>query len=308
MTGVLLVNMGGALSRKEMKIFLSRMFMDPYILPFNKFTRSILSFIISNTRYKKSWKKYELIGGTPIIRATERTMSALQNELPDTFKVKVAFSYTSPLIHESLASFNNEGINDVTVIPLYPQASHTTTLSVISDANNAVKRFPGMKLKFINEFYQHESFVKFWAKNIHEQITKTSYCSPYLIFSAHSIPKQLVDKGDTYPKAIEECAKNIAHKLGLEYECAFQSQMKGSNWIGPEVKERLKELASSGKEEIILIPISFVNENLETLYDMDEYMIPYCKKELGIKKISRINIPEANPLFIQLLANIIRNN
>ena len=234
-------------------------------------------------------------------------MSALQNELPDTFKVKVAFSYTSPLIHESLASFNNEGVNDVIVIPLYPQASHTT-LSVVSDANNAVKRFPGMKLKFINEFYQHESFLKFWAKNIHDHIIKNKYCSPYLIFSAHSIPKHMVDKGDTYPKTIDECAKNIAHKLGFEYECAYQSRIKGSTWIGSEIKERLKELAASRKDEIILIPISFVNENLETLYDLDEDIIPYSKKELGIKKISRINIPEADPLFIQLLADIIRNN
>ena len=79
MKGVLLVNMGGANSPAELKLFLARMFNDPYILPFGKLGRNLLSFIISNTRYKKSWKKYELIGGSPIIDATKKTVEKLQH-------------------------------------------------------------------------------------------------------------------------------------------------------------------------------------------------------------------------------------
>jgi len=307
MTGVLLVNMGGATSQKEMKVFLSRMFNDPYILPFNKLGRSILSFFISNTRYKKSWKKYELIGGTPIISATQKTMIALQNELPDSFKVKIAFSYTSPFIQESLLSLYNTGIKEVIVIPLYPQASYSTTSSVISDARKIGVKFFDLNLRFVNEFYAHESFVKFWAKNIHEHVARKKYSQPYLIFSAHSIPNYMVENGDTYPKAIEESAKLISQKLGYDYEFAYQSGMRGGKWIGPDTKDKLKMLAESGKDEIVLVPISFVNENLETLYDMDRDIIPYCKNELKIKNISRVNIAEADPLFIQLLADIIRN-
>lgn len=307
MTGILLVNMGGATSQKEMKVFLSRMFKDPYILPFNKLGRSLLSFIISNTWYKKSWKKYELIGGTPIISATQMTMNALQNELPDSYKVKIAFSYTSPFVKESLMSFYNAGIKEVIVIPLYPQASYSTTSSVISDAKKVGARFSDLNLRFVNEFYLHESFVKFWAKNIHEHVVRNKYSQPYLIFSAHSIPKYMVDKGDTYPRAIEVSARSIAKKLGYDYEFAYQSGMRRGEWIGPDVKERLKILAESVQEEIVLVPISFVNENLETLYDMDHDIIPFCINELGIKKISRVNIAEADPLFIQLLVDIIRN-
>ncbi|MFH0867443.1 MAG: ferrochelatase, partial [Bacteroidota bacterium] len=109
MIGILLVNMGGASSLKEMKMFLSRMFNDPFILPYGKTIRILLSFIISNSRYKKSWKKYELIGGTPIIRVTQKIVHVLQNEIPDSFQVKMAFSYTSPFIHESMESFHNSG-------------------------------------------------------------------------------------------------------------------------------------------------------------------------------------------------------
>lgn len=307
MTGVLLVNMGGALSQKEMKVFLSRMFKDPFILPYGKTGRNLLSFIISNSRYKKSWKKYELIGGTPIVKATESAVKALQNEVSDSFNVKMAFSYTSPLIHESMEAFYKEGTKDVIVIPLYPQASHSTTSSVVFDANNAANGLQGMKIRIINEFYQHEGFIKFWASNIHEHVIGLKYCSPYLIFSAHSIPQYMVDNGDTYPKAIEYCARKIAQKLGFDYEYAYQSGMKRGEWIGPDVKERLKTLAESGINEIVLIPISFVNENLETLFDMDRDLIPYGRDVLGIDKISRVAIAEADPMFIQLLADIIRN-
>lgn len=307
MTGILLINMGGATSRKEMKVFLSRMFRDAYILPVDKLDRYLLSFIISNLRYKKSWKKYELIGGTPIISATQKTMNALQNELPDTFLVKMAFSYTTPLISESLISFYNAGIKEVTVIPLYPQASYSTTSSAISDSNKVLSYLPGLKLHFIKEFYSHEGFIKFWAKNIHDHIVVNNYERPYLVFSAHSIPKYLLKKGDTYPSAIEESSRLIAQKLDLDYEYAYQSGMKKGDWVGPDVKDRLKVLASAGKSEIVLIPISFVNENLETLYDMDMDIIPFGKNELGIKKISRVRIAEADPLFIQLLTDIIRN-
>ena len=308
MTGVLLVNMGGATSQKEMKIFLSRMFIDPFIIPLGNLPRIILSFIISNTRYKKSWKKYELIGGTPIISATQKTMNVLQKELSDSYKIKIAFSYSSPFIDESLLSFYNSGIKNIVVIPLYPQSSFTTTSSVISDAKKVLEQFSDMKLQFVNEFYKHESFINFWGENINDHIKKENYNHPYLIFSAHSIPKYLIEKGDTYQKAIEANAANIAHSLGFEYECAYQSQMKKDKWIGPDVKERLKTLAESGKEEIVIVPISFVNENLETLYDLDMDIIPYGKDELKIKNISRVAIAEADPLFIKLLVDIIRNH
>ncbi|MFH0866534.1 MAG: ferrochelatase, partial [Bacteroidota bacterium] len=203
--------------------------------------------------------------------------------------------------------FHNSGIKNVIVIPLYPQASYSTTTSVESDARKVVTGFPDMKLNFIHEFYHREGFVKFWAKTIHDHIIKNNYRTPYLVFSAHSIPVSLVKNGDTYQKAIEECSKKIAKKSGYDYEVAYQSGMSRGKWIGPDVKERLKALARAGMDEIVLVPISFINENMETLYDMDMDIIPFGKNALGIKKISRANIPDADPLFIQLLADIIRN-
>jgi protoporphyrin/coproporphyrin ferrochelatase len=307
MTGVLLVNMGGPRSLKEMKTFLAKMFKDPFILPFNKTGRNLLSFIISNVRYKKSWKKYELIGGTPIINATYKTVTSLQERLGDQFKVRMAFSYSSPLIEESLMAFKAAGINEITVIPLYPQSSYTTTSSVKADIEKVTSKDVSFKIKFVKEFFDHEGFIGFWSEITAEHILANKYQNPLLLFSAHSIPKKLVTKGDTYPVAIEQSSRLIAKNMGLEFELAYQSGMSNGEWLKPDVKVSLKRLAEAGKKEIIIVPISFVSENLETLYDIDKVIIPYAKNELGIESVSRVNIPVANHLFIQLLADLAKN-
>ena len=304
MTGVLLVNMGGANSPEELKIFLARMFKDPFILPFGKMGRSLLSFIISNTRYKKSWKKYELIGGTPIIKATEKTVEKLQLSLGSQYRVQMAFSYSQPFIKESLIDFINVGIHEIVIIPLYPQASLSTTSSVEMDAYNTISEFADLKVSFIKEFYKHQGFITFWTKLINAHLKNNNLNKPLLIFSAHSIPKSLVTKGDSYPVAIETSAKLIAEKTGLDYNVAYQSGM-GKNWIGPDTVNVLKKLAANRQIEILIIPISFVNENLETLYDIDMEIIPYAKEVLGIKNISKVEIPVANDDFIKLLKDIV---
>ena len=304
MTGVLLINMGGANSPEELKAFLARMFKDPFILPFGKLGRNLLSYIISNTRYKKSWEKYLAIGGSPIIEATEKTKQALQEKLGANFNVKIAFSYSAPLIKDAIRSFKDDGIPQLKVIPLYPQASYSTTDSVQSDVNDAISGVTNIEMNFNREFYDHPDFVNFWTKLIKNHITENPCTDPLLLFSAHSIPKALVDKGDTYPQAIQASAKAIAESLSCKWEVAYQSGMKRSGWIGPDVISALKNLAEKGEDNIIIIPISFVNENLETLYDIDQQILPAARKIPGIKNISRVKIPVADPQFINLLCKL----
>ena len=303
MIGVLLVNMGGAESPKEMKTFLSRMFKDPYILPFGKTERNLLAFIISTTRHKKSWKKYQLIGGTPIIKATKKTKQLLQDSLGSNYQVEMAFSYSQPLISESLYTFIKKDIKDIVVIPLYPQSSYSTTISVESDVKKVSEK-ENLNIRFVKEFYQKELYIEFWTNLINNHINEKKYNKPFLLFSAHSIPEYMVEKGDTYLSAIFESASLISNHMELDFDVVYQSGMTGK-WIGPDVNVRLKEMAAGEKEEIVIIPISFVNENLETLYDIDKIIIPFATKKLGIKNISRVCIPEGDENFIKLLNHLI---
>jgi ferrochelatase len=115
----------------------------------------------------------------------------------------------------------------------------------------------------------------------------------------------MIQKGDTYAWAIAESSNMIAKNLGLAYDFAWQSGMKRGEWLKPDTKDRLQELKESIDSPIVMIPISFINENLETLYDLDHDLIPYAKDVLGIKNISRVQIPEANETFIELLADLV---
>lgn len=305
MKGVLLVNMGGVTSEAEMKTFLKKMFMDPYIIPLAKPLRKIISLLISNTRYKRSWKKYEGIGGTPILKATEVLRREVQQQIGINYKVALAYSYAHPYINESLAELRNDGVTEIKVIPLYPQTSYTTTSSVIAECKKALLKMPELNLDYCYGFYRNDEFIAFWESQISKLIEEKKYKNPKLVFSAHSIPLSMVKRGDKYPEAISLSARNIATKLGLEYEVAYQSGMRSGKWLGPDTTDLLDCIAEhENAREIIIVPISFVSENLETLYDIDKYIIPFAIKKLGIKNISRVMIPEADPVFVKLIKTL----
>ena len=171
------------------------MFKDPYILPYGKVVRNLLSFIISTTRYKKSWKKYELIGGTPLVKATRKTADNLQLLLGEKYSVKYAFSYSMPDIPACLESFKKDEISDITVIPLYPQASYTTTSSVLADIKKIADRDLFYSISFKGEFYNNPGFITFWANLIREHMKSHELDNPTLVFSAHSIPQYHIENG-----------------------------------------------------------------------------------------------------------------
>jgi protoporphyrin/coproporphyrin ferrochelatase len=308
MKGVMLVNMGGPESPEELKVFLARMFKDPYILPYGKPVRNLLSFIISRARYRESWKKYDMIGGTPLVRSTRKTAASLQTLLGNTFTVKFAFSYSSPDIRTCLNAFKTDNIQDITVIPLYPQSSLTTTSSVVADIRKVTDKDPFFKVRVQDEFYNHPGYNAFWITNIQRHLYNKKIEDPTLVFSAHSIPEYNISNGDTYAASIVNSAASIATEMGLPYEAAFQSGMRRGKWIGPDIKEHLKTMREEGIDNLVLVPISFVHENLETLYDLDRDIIPYALETLGFKHVSRVNLPETDPILVSMLADLIVEN
>ncbi|MBI5539385.1 MAG: ferrochelatase [Bacteroidia bacterium] len=304
MTGVLLINMGGPESPLEVKKFLRLMFLDKHIIPAPYIIRNLLSFYISSTRYKKSWSRYQIIGGTPIKKDTDKLVIITQNTLGTSFKVKAAYSYSEPFISTAISEFNNENIKNIIAIPLYPQASITTTESVAFDIEKIKNNFPQIKIKVAKEFFTNKYFIEFWNNIISFHNKENNLTNPLLLFSAHSIPVSFIKKGDTYQKGIEESAKLIANSLGLEYKVSYQSGMNPKTWLGPDTITTIKELALKDKNEIVIIPISFVSENLETLYDLDNQIIPTIKNEIKIN-ISRVKIPAIHTSFTEMIKNIV---
>ncbi|HEY5507200.1 MAG TPA: ferrochelatase, partial [Paludibacter sp.] len=188
MTGVLLVNMGSPLSKKQMRQFLFNMFCDKAILPFPKVQRTALAFIISTFRYRGSWEKYELIGGSKLMESMGMISKELSIELGADFLVLSAYSYSLPSIQTMIEAFQNKGIKDIKIITMYPQSSFSTTESVKMDVDNVLKKYPELNVRILGTYGENKHFISYWVTLIRETIQKNNYKTPILLFSAHAIP------------------------------------------------------------------------------------------------------------------------
>ena len=299
MKGILLINMGAPDSLSDMKIFLKRMFRDQNIIPLKKPLRYMVAWIISTVRHKKSWAKYQLIGGSPLKKSCNEIVSELQKTSnTDTF---IAYSYSNPSIQEVLETMKAKGITEITVLPMYPQWSYSTTRSVLQDIERVMPK--SIKYTFIKEYYTETLFVQFWVKQIQKTIKATGVINPTLLFSAHSVPQYHIDQGDTYEQAIHQSGKLIAESMNLPYHISFQSKIGKMKWVEPDTITMLKNLSFDGVGDILIIPISFLTENLETLYDIDTEIIPQFKSAFKtIEKVSLIDSEKGiSQLFSQLL-------
>jgi ferrochelatase len=347
---VLLINMGSPSSQKEMKYFLQKMFRDPAIIPFPAFLRNLIAFIISNVRYKESWEKYELIGGSPLMESMNNINKLLSDELGKEYIVTVAYSYSQPGIKDGIDYLSSKGVKEIKVIPMYPHSSFSTTGSVkrdISEIKNSLRSSHLPVITVAESFYNNKHFIKFWKSAIESAITKYKLITQnselitqnpehktILLFSAHAIPQSHVRNGDKYVEEIKESARLIASTLNLDYKVSFQSKIGKIKWVEPDTKELLKEFsvlssqfsvpssqisvpssqisalssqlsALSSQLSVLIVPISFLNENLETLYDLEHDIIPYAKSELGIQNIFRVEIPSSHPSLIKTFSDII---
>lgn len=305
MKAVLLANMGAPVSEKSMKIFLKRMFSDKAIIYAPAFVRSIVSTIISNMRYKSSWKKYRMIGGSPLFASMDKAASELKVLLPDDYTVHSVYSYSQPFIQDFVSGLYHSGIKEITVISMYPQASFSTTGSVQTDIDKLKSEFPDIDFLFMEEYFDNEHFIAFWTTQLIQKIKEKSYQKPYLLFSAHAIPQSFIKRGDLYVEKINASAKLISERLNLPYSVGYQSKIGNVEWTKPYTLDHLKELHKQGIDQIIIVPLSFINENLETKYDLDTEIIPYALNEIGIKDICRIKIPESDKNLIKMFYEFI---
>ncbi len=300
---VLLVNMGSPHDKKSMKTFLKKMFLDKAILPLPFILRVVIAFIISKIRHKNSWAKYEKIGGSPLKKSMNNIKNELQKNIDSTTKISIAYSYSEPYFSDEIKRFYKSGIKDFIVIPMYPQSSFTTKGSLQNDINKI--KCNDINIKLVNEFCENKLFFEFWISLINQKIAELNYKKPYLLFSAHSIPQYNIEKGDTYSQKINFNAEKISSELNLPYSVCYQSKLGKIKWTEPDILSHLNELKNKNIDEIIIIPISFISENLETLYDLDLEIIPYAKQKIGINNIGRINIPLKNEVIIKMFNEII---
>lgn len=306
---VILANLGAPSKLDEVRPFLKNLFADPDIFhfPFGKPGQAFFSSMIARFRAPKSRKFYAAIGGgSPLHANTVKQAERLKEALKDQgdYSVFVAQRYWKPYIREVADLLGNNKFDDIILIPLYPHYSTTTTLSIMNEWKRTVFGLP--RPKIIERFYEIDGYNEACAEKIREQI---SLCreKPHILFSAHSIPQKRVDDGDPYENEITHNMELIMEKVGADefsYSLCYQSRVGPVKWLEPTVEEEVERLVNECKYSIVVFPISFVSEHLETLWELDILKKEAALKK-GIKEYQRASTVGTNEKFIQVLKELV---
>jgi protoporphyrin/coproporphyrin ferrochelatase len=315
--GVLLLNLGGPEQLEDVRPFLFNLFSDPEIirLPF-VWLQKPLAWLISSSRAKKSQENYKLIGGgSPLLRITQEQGQALQAALQQKgqdAQIYVGMRYWHPFTEEAIARIKRDNVTRLVILPLYPQFSISTSgssfrlLSKLWEEDPALQR--QVDYTVIPSWYKRSGYLQAMADLIAEQIDQFDQPDQaHVFFSAHGVPLSYVEEaGDPYQKEIEDCTQLIMQTLNRPnaHTLAYQSRVGPVEWLKPYTEETIEELAAAGIKNLLVVPISFVSEHIETLQEIDmEYR--EVAEHAGIENFRRVPALNTHPVFINDLADMV---
>lgn len=314
--GVLLLNLGGPEKLEDVRPFLYNLFSDPEIirLPFT-WLQKPLAWMIATMRHTKSQENYKQIGGgSPLRRITEEQAVALEEKLGEkghNAQVYVGMRYWHPFTEEALLKIKRDRIEKLVILPLYPQFSISTSGSSFRLLEKIWEDDPELqKIDYtvVPSWYRRSGYLQAMAQLIAQEL---DHCpnpdQVHIFFSAHGVPLKYVEEaGDPYQAEIEECTKLIMKTLNRPnpHTLAYQSRVGPVEWLKPYTEEAIPELAKQGVEDLLVVPISFVSEHIETLQEIDmEYR--ELAEESGIKNFYRVPALNTHPVFINDLADMV---
>lgn len=310
---VVLFNLGGPDSLDAVQPFLENLFNDPDIfkIPFQK----ALARFISKKRAPKVQKEYKLIGGSsPINMWTEKQRSMLQDNLVKNnidAEVFVAMRYWKPLTKETAETVASKKFDKIILLPLYPHFSISTTGSSFNEWRRVYKG-ESSNLVYINSYPTNQFYVSAINQRIDEALlifSEGKRKDVQLVFSAHGTPVSYVKKGDPYSGQIKETINEVMKKRNFSHHhhLCFQSKVGPAKWLEPSTSDTIKELSLNGKKHLLIIPISFVSDHVETAFELNiEYR--HVADESGIENYVVMNGLNDSQLFIQALSELVKAN
>lgn len=308
-TAVVLFNLGGPDSLGAVKPFLFNLFSDPAIIGAPAPIRWLLARYISAKRAPTARGIYQMLGGrSPLVPETEAQARALEHVLGHGFKCFIAMRYWHPFTHEAVEAVKEWGADEVVLLPLYPQFSGTTTGSSVKEwKKRAAEQGLNVPTRMACCYPDQPGLVAAMAdlaRAGHEEASAAG--RPRILFSAHGLPKSVIDKGDPYQAQVEMTAAAVARATGiadLDWAICYQSRVGPQEWIGPSTEAELERAGRDGVP-VVVVPVAFVSEHSETLVELD---IEYREKanHLGIPAYVRVPALGCHPLFIRGLADVI---
>jgi ferrochelatase len=309
-TAVILFNLGGPHSLREVRPFLRNLFSDPAILRVQPAFRRALAWFISMRRAPTAKRIYAQIGGkSPIVEQTRAQAIALEEVLrkKGEWRVFSCMRYWHPMSTDVVRQVKAYNPDRVVLLPLYPQYSTATTASSIEDWKHSALR-EGLKCEThtICCYPTDRRFIAAHAELLRQAYWRASEeGEPRVLFSAHGLPEKIVAAGDPYPWQVEKTVHAIVDLMAmdeLDYVVCYQSRVGPLKWIEPSTEEEIERAGKDGKS-VVVVPVSFVSEHSETLVELD---IEYAKlaKKAGVKNYVRVPALAASPHFIEALAEL----
>ena len=304
---IVLLNMGGPNNINEVQVFLNNMFNDKHVISAPRPIRALIAKLIIFKRLKESKSNYEKIGGkSPIVGYTQKLIDLLEQKVDAS--VHMVMRYTPPFAKDVIKDLLH--VDEIYAIPLYPHYSTTTTLSSMEDLHSTLKSY-GIKAKVltVDSYYSDSSYNKAIVERIKEALGDEDAKNFELVFSAHGLPKRIIDKGDPYQKHLRYnlfYARKELFAQGIEFHkthLAYQSRLGPLEWIRPYLDDKLATLE---KKKVIIYPLAFTIDNSETEYELvKEYK--EIADQLGFVDYRVAKAPNEHPLFVKSLVNIYEN-
>ncbi|XP_075989818.1 ferrochelatase, mitochondrial isoform X2 [Anticarsia gemmatalis] len=313
-----MLNMGGPETVDQVGGYLHRIMTDRDMIQLP--VQSKLGPWIASRRTEEVQKKYnEIGGGSPILKWTN-TQGKLLTEmldriLPDSAPHKhyVAFRYVPPFTEETFAQLEKDGVERAVIFSQYPQYSCATTgssLNAIADFYKNRNVPSNITFSMIERWGNHPLLGKVFAERIRDKLQlfpENVRDDVLVLFTAHSLPLKAVSRGDTYPHEVSATVSSTMQQLGTRnpHRLVWQSKVGPLPWLQPYTDDAIKAYAKQGRKHLILVPIAFVNEHIETLHELD---IEYCDelaKEAGIEQIERAAAPNDHPIFIEAMTDVV---
>jgi ferrochelatase len=315
--GVVLLNLGGPDSPDAVKPFLFNLFNDPEIInfPLSFLFRKRLAKLISDKRSPRIVEQYNQIGGkSPINELTQRQANALQKELDGNIvsRVYIAMRYWKPFTEEVMRQIEKDEINEVVLLPLYPQFSKSTTGSSVKEWNRLAIKHPyvkELKTTVIERYYDYIPYIDSIVERINQTLgkfPKDELNNVHIMFSAHGTPVKLVREGDPYQQEIIKTVVAVTErgKFPQKHHLSYQSKVGPQKWLEPKTPDVIEKLAGEGVKYMLIVPIAFVSDHLETLFEIG-IEFRHLAKEKGVEQFEVMEGLNDSPKFIKALKELV---
>ena len=313
-TAVVLLNLGGPDRLEAVRPFLFNLFFDPAITEMAAPFRWVFAKLITAKREKAVQANYAMMGGkTPLLEETQAQIDALETALAQDGQVRcfMAMRYWHPLSEQAAAEVEAYDPDLVVLLPLYPQYSAATTGSSLAAWHEAARKANlRAPVRTVCCYPQEPGFIRAHAARIREVWPKAAAAGhPRLLFSAHGLPEAFINKGDPYQWQVEQTCTAVAAELGmadLDWRISYQSRVGPQKWIDPYTEAEVERAGADGVP-LVMSPIAFVSEHIETLVEMDHEYGELARKA-GVPAYARAPTLTAHPEFIRALASIVQRH